>query len=86
MYSPLAYCLKLIIVDYQEDFLIPGMSPSFASSLKQIRHMPKSRIKPFFRPHRKQRRTILDENFGFLFARATTDVLAIYCLGKIKSL
>jgi hypothetical protein len=36
-------------------------------------------MKPFFRPQRKQRRTILEENFGFLFARATTDVFAI-CL------
>jgi len=62
---------------YQEDFLIPGMSPSFASSLKQIRQTPKSRMKPFLRPQRKQRRTILDENLGFLFALAITDVFAI---------
>jgi hypothetical protein len=41
-------------------------------------------MKPFFRPHRKQRRTILEENFGFLFARATTDVFAIYAEIKIK--
>jgi len=67
---------KLLIV-YQDDFFIPGIRPSLANSLKQIRHTPKSRIKPFLRPHLKQRRTIRDENFGFLFARATTDVFAI---------
>ncbi|MEN9621995.1 MAG: hypothetical protein RLZZ67_429 [Candidatus Parcubacteria bacterium] len=54
------------------------MRPSLASSRKQIRHTPKSRINPFFRPQRKQRRTILDENFGFLLARAITDVFAIF--------
>jgi len=65
-------------VVYQDDFFIPGIRPSFASSRKQIRHTPKSRINPFLRPQRKQRRTILDENFGFLFARAITDVFAIF--------
>jgi len=53
------------------------MSPSLANSLKQMRQTPKSRMKPFLRPQRKQRRTILEENFGFLFARAITDVFAI---------
>jgi hypothetical protein len=43
-----------------------------------MRQTPKSRIKPFLRPQRKHRRTILDENFGFLFARAITDVFAIF--------
>ena len=51
--------------------------PSLASSRKQILESPNALIKAFFRPHRKQRRTILEENFGFLFARATTDVFAI---------
>jgi len=41
-------------------------------------------MKPFFRPQRKQRRTILEENFGFLFARATTEVFAMR--EKIKAL
>lgn len=76
---------------YQDDFLIPGMRPSLASSLKQMRQTPKSLMKPFFLPQRKQRRTILEENFGFLFARATTEVFAIWLEeaeigpGKIKS-
>ena len=56
---------------------MPGISPSFASSRKQILQRPKSRMNPFFRPQRKQRLTILEENFGFLFARATTDVFAM---------
>lgn len=71
---------------YQDDFLIPGIRPSFANSRKQIRHIPKSRIKPFLRPQRKHRLTIRDENFGFLFARAITDVFAIFSVSKIKSL
>ena len=28
--------------DYQEDFLIPGMTPSLANSRKQMRHRSKS--------------------------------------------
>lgn len=51
--------------------------PSLAYSRKQIRHNPKSRIKPFLRPQRKQRRTIRLLNFGFLSARAITDFFAI---------
>jgi hypothetical protein len=51
--------------------------PSLANSLKQILQRPKSLIKPFFRPQRKHRRTTLEANFGFLFALAMTDVLAI---------
>jgi hypothetical protein len=70
---------------------MPGIMPSFASSRKQIRQSPKSRIKPFFLPQRKQRLTILDENLGFLFARATTEVLAMcinqaFAREKIKAL
>ncbi len=76
---------KLIMV-YQDDFFTPGMRPSLASSRKQIRHTPKSRIKPFLRPQRKQRLTTRDENFGFLFALAITDVFAIFSVNKIKSL
>jgi hypothetical protein len=62
---------------YQEDFLIPGNSPRLASSLKQIRHILKSRKYPRFLPQRKQRFTILEENLGFFAARATTDFFAI---------
>ena len=60
--------------------------PSLASSLKQILQSPNERIKPFFRPQRKQRRTILEEIFGFLFARATTEVLAIENKKALKKL
>src|SRR3989338_11433127 len=49
---------------YQEDFLIPGILPSSASSRKQIRQRLKSRINPRGRPHLKQRRTVRVENFG----------------------
>jgi hypothetical protein len=52
---------------YHDDFVIPGISPRLAASLKQIRHRPKSLIKPLFLPQRKHLRTILVLNFGFLF-------------------
>lgn len=64
-------------VNYQDDFLIPGISPRDAISLKQMRHSSKSLIYPLFRPQRKHRRTARVENFGFLFARAITDFFAI---------
>ena len=56
---------------------MPGIIPSFANSRKQIRQSPKSRMKPFLREQRKQRRTTLDLNLGARAARALTDVLAI---------
>lgn len=66
------------VANYQDDLRIPGMRPSLAASLKQARHMPKSRIKARLRPQRKQRRTTLDLNFGVRFERATVDFLAIF--------
>ncbi len=42
-----------------------------------MRQSPKSRIKPFLREQRKQRRTTLDLNLGARAARALTDVFAI---------
>ena len=51
--------------------------PSFANSLKQIRQMPKSRIKALPRPQRKHLFFALVENFGFFKALALTDVFAI---------
>ena len=57
---------------------MPGISPRLANSRKQILHILKSRIYPRLREHRKQRRTIRVENFGFFAARAVTDFLAIY--------
>ena len=58
------------------------MSPSFAASRKQVRHIPKSRMNARLRPQRKQRRTTLEANFGGLFDRAIVDVFAIvfWCL------
>ena len=69
---------------------MPGIIPSLAYSRKQIRHKPKSLIKPFFRPQRKQRRTIRLLNLGFLSALAITDFFAILIktspLGLIRSI
>ena len=71
--------------DYQEDLRTPGMSPSFAASRKQARHMPKSRMKARLRPQRKQRLTTREANFGVRLLRAIVDFLAIY-LKKIALL
>jgi hypothetical protein len=76
---------KLRIIDYElriytyyhEDFLTPGSIPSFANSRKQIRQIPKSRIKAFPRPQRKHRFFCRVENLGFFNALAFTDVFAI---------
>src|SRR3989338_7233952 len=62
---------------YQEDFLIPGILPSSASSRKQMRHRLKSRMKPRGRPHLKQRRTVRVENFGTRSALIIIDFLAM---------
>jgi len=56
------------LIIYQLDLVTPGMSVLDASSLKQMRHRPKSLIKPWLRPQRQQRLTILVEYFGFLLA------------------
>jgi hypothetical protein len=63
--------------DYQEDFVMPGIFPSFASSRKQIRHKSKSLIYPRFRLQRKQRLTARELNFGVFFDRAMTLFFAI---------
>ena len=65
-------------INYQDDLRTPGIRPSFAASLKHIRHIPKSRIKARARPQRKQRLTTLDLNFGGRFDLATVDFLAIF--------
>jgi len=69
--------LFLNLLCYQDDFLTPGISPLFANSLKHILHNPKALIKPLLLPHLKQRLISRDENFGFLFAFAICDVLAM---------
>lgn len=71
---------------YHDDFLTPGIFPSLASSRKQIRQIPKSLMKPFFRPQRKQRRTTRDLNFGVFCDRAITDVFAIFEIFNKKAL
>src|SRR3989344_5927855 len=43
------------LLSYRLDLRIPGSIPSLASSLKQMRHIPKSLIKPLPRPQRKHR-------------------------------
>jgi hypothetical protein len=70
--------MKNDLNDYQDDFLIPGIAPSFANSRKQIRQRSKSLMYPCFLPQRKQRLTTRDLNFGVFFDLAITDVFAIY--------
>src|SRR3990167_5110366 len=67
---------------YQEDFFIPGILPSSASSRKQMRQRLKSRMNPRGRPHLKQRRTVRLENFGFRLAFMIIDFLAMYRLPR----
>jgi len=68
---------SIFLFFYQLDFLTPGSIPSFANSLKQIRHKPKSLIKAFPRPQRKHRFLTRVENFAFFLLLALTDVFAI---------
>jgi hypothetical protein len=62
---------------YQDDFLIPGILPSLASSRKQMRQRSKSRMYPRFLPHLKQRLVALVLNLGAFLDLAMTDVFAI---------
>jgi hypothetical protein len=68
---------KDLSINYQLDFLTPGILPSFASSRKQILQRPKSLMKACPLPHLKHRLVARVENFGFLADRAFTDVFAI---------
>jgi hypothetical protein len=70
------------LINYQEDLRTPGIIPSFANSRKQIRQIPKSRIKALPRPQRKHRFFARVENFGFFKALALTDVFAIKIKGS----
>jgi len=70
----------MIVFYYQLDFLIPGISPLFANSLKQILQSPNFLINPCLLPHLKHRLIVLDENFGFIFAFASCDAFAILVL------
>ena len=71
-----------MIAIYQLDFLTPGIKAWLAISLKQMRHSPNSLIYPRFLPQRKQRLRILVENFGFLFALAINDFLAMLVFNR----
>lgn len=57
--------------------MTPGISPLLANSLKHILQSPNFLIKPCLLPHLKQRLWRREENFGFIFAFASCDVLAI---------
>jgi hypothetical protein len=67
-----------IYIFYQEDFLIPGISPLLAISLKQILHNPNFLIKALFLPHLKHLLTIRDEYFGFFLDFAFCASVAIF--------
>jgi len=69
---------------YHDDFFTPGISPLFASSLKQILQRPNFRIYPLLLPHLKQRRTVLLLYFGFLLALMICDVVAILFYWKTQ--
>jgi len=69
-----------ILECYQDDLVTPGIKPWLAISLKQIRQMPNFRKYPRLLPHLAHLRTILVENFGFLFALSICDVFAIIFL------
>jgi len=62
---------------HHDDFVIPGISPREANSLKQILHNSKSLKYPLLRPHLKQRLTMRVEYFGFFFDLAITDSFAM---------
>ena len=64
-------------MNYQLDLRTPGNIPSFANSLKQIRHRPKSLMKALPRPQRKHRFFCRVLNFCVFKALALTDVFVI---------
>ena len=59
----------------------PGIIPWSANLRKQIRHRPNLRYTARGRPHSWQRRRSRVENFGFCFALAILEVLAIQISG-----
>ena len=66
-----------MILSYQDDFLIPGIAPLVANSLKQIRQRPNSLIYPRFLPQRQHRLTMRVLYLGAFFDLTTCDILAI---------
>src|SRR3989344_3985450 len=68
---------SIVKKNYHDDFLTPGSIPSFANSLKQIRQIPKSRIKAFPRPQRKHRFFSRVLNLCTFLFLANTDAFAI---------
>ncbi len=71
-------------MNYQLDLRTPGSIPSFANSLKQIRQIPKSLIKPFPLPQRKQRFFCRVLNLGTFLLLAITDVFAMIVFKGMK--
>jgi hypothetical protein len=69
--------LVFYLLFYQEDFFIPGISPWFAISRKQMRHKPNFLIYALFLPQRKQRLTMRLLYFGFFFDLAICAFVAI---------
>jgi hypothetical protein len=62
---------------YQLDLVTPGTWPSSASFRKQMRHMPKSRMKPRGRPQRRQRLRLRTGYRGVRAALTIIDTLAM---------
>jgi hypothetical protein len=77
--SAIGSVIIVVRVPYQLAFFTPGITPSFARFLKQMRQIPNLRYTARGRPHNRQRRTSRVENFGFRFAIAIFDLLAIEC-------
>jgi hypothetical protein len=71
------FALKSKLPDYQLAFLIPGISPCQASSLKHIRQSLNLRKYPPDLPQIGQRLFLRLENLGVLFHRFMVEVLAI---------
>lgn len=80
----------MVLISYQLDFVIPGISPLLANSLKQILQRPNFLINPLLRPHLKQRLIILELYFGFFFDFAIWAVVVIvecyFLIGKPNNL
>ncbi len=57
---------RLIHEGYQDDFVMPGISPLEASSRKQMRQTPKNLMNPWRRPQSVQRLYTRVGNSGFL--------------------
>jgi hypothetical protein len=64
-------------LNYQDDFITPGISPCNASLRKHKRQMPNLRKNARGRPHRLQRLCCREENFGFFLSFTRFAVVAM---------